>query len=185
MWNTDSDCHRTWPPTADRSQVSTLIRCQPLVTYSGLSVAVESQSCQVTNQPPHKLSFPLTCRPWVVARAILLEEIWFEMRGYRVKWLPVTQEGGPETHQHLREGCHYLDFFICSHLIRLPISGFLPACWRQLFQKRKRKENQGISLIIKYFVELFMESSASQMTSSPNKNAATKGTVRRLETSTI
>lgn len=160
----------------------------PLPALSHLLWAV--RGCWVPVLPshkpaPHKLSFPLTCRPWVVARAILLEEIWFEMRGYRVKWLPVTQEGGPETHQHLREGCHYLDFFICSHLIRLPISGFLPACWRQLFQKRKRKENQGISLIIKYFVELFMESRASQMTSSPNKNAATKGTVRRLETSTI
>lgn len=68
------DCHQTWPPTEDGSQVYTPVYCQPSVTFARLPVTAESWFCQITEQTS-MLFLPMPFPPWLIATARLFEEV--------------------------------------------------------------------------------------------------------------
>lgn len=70
--DTNYDCHRTLPPTPNSSQVNMLILS--VLSHLLCTVSVFWVLFLPYHTAPDMLSFPSTCLPWFVARAILSEE---------------------------------------------------------------------------------------------------------------
>lgn len=119
--DTNYDCHRTLPPTPNSSQVNMLILSvlsHLLCTVSGFWVLFLPY-----HTAPDMLSFPSTCLPWFVARAILSEEgklllLSLEVRR-KSKWLPSHLWRWIRDPSSLSARLLYLNFIPCLSLIRL------------------------------------------------------------------
>lgn len=151
MQNTNFDCHWTWPPTAESSQVKTLLYCQPFVTSARLPVAVESWSCGVTKQPS-MFSLPLTLLPRLGATAGLFEEgellfLSFEMSGQKADGFLVPWKGRLKTHQ--RQGAFaHASHLLISNWSPCSVSGVLLTCWRGILKRREIKSQGSLQNIL-------------------------------------